>query len=430
MTYKTAKLENWQWAKEIRLKHYKKLMSARENGIPIVAGSGHGPWSVIAGIGDFAALCGEPWSGSTGFYPDLSLACAEAAEARGYGRDVCGYMKLYLGSMFLNKGPFGEFPKPDLIFQSLDCDLEPHWYNIVGKELNVPVYFVEIGTDFNHLKPREASIQYLVDGYMRGIEWLEQKTGKRYSDELLVQAVTNNWESRRLWTEVCEMQKAVPAPLDIKSMFTLFVPAEINPHESESVAFYKALKDEVKHRVDNQIAAVPNERCRIIHDSVPPWYALHIFRYMEEYGVVAIGGSYVFTLSGSWVEAEDGHLKPMTSIPGVHIPPRTREEAVRIQAWIDMSVVRPVSSLDSAIFIWKSLCKDWKCQGAVFHINRGCILMGYGMMEGSRALRADGIPTMVYEASHVDKREWNESDVRDRIDSFMESLGLKRAALT
>jgi hypothetical protein len=47
-------------------------------------------------------------------------------------------------------------------------------------------------------------------------------------------------------------------------------------------------------------------------------------------------------------------------------------------------------------------------------------------MEIIHALRDMGLPTSTYEGSTGDLKDWNEAQVLNRIDSFMESLGLSR----
>ena len=82
----------------------------------------------------------EMAGGDEASYQRLFDACSEAMEARGWGRDVCGYLKQYVGSMLIDKGPWGPFPKPDYIFQSVDCDLESSWYNMVAQHLDIPLF--------------------------------------------------------------------------------------------------------------------------------------------------------------------------------------------------------------------------------------------------------------------------------------------------
>ncbi|NIV34516.1 MAG: benzoyl-CoA reductase, bzd-type, subunit O, partial [Anaerolineae bacterium] len=44
---------------------------------------------------------------------DFAAQCHEAAQAKGYARDLCAYMRNYWGSILLNKYVFGgEWPEP------------------------------------------------------------------------------------------------------------------------------------------------------------------------------------------------------------------------------------------------------------------------------------------------------------------------------
>ena len=52
----------------------------------------------------------------------------------------------------------------------------------------------------------------------------------------------------------------------------------------------------MKDRVARGIAAVPNEKCRMMSDTQPPWSFLKIFRYLETYGAVSIGSLYTCLL--------------------------------------------------------------------------------------------------------------------------------------
>ena len=68
-------------------------------------------------------------------------------------------------------------------------------------------------------------------------------------------------------------------------MYSLYVMGTLMKHRPECVAFYERLRDEVKDRVKRGVAAVPNERFRVITDTQPPWGFLKIFREMEKYGI-------------------------------------------------------------------------------------------------------------------------------------------------
>jgi len=59
------------------------------------------------------------------------------------------------------------------------------------------------------------------------------------------------------------------------------------------------------------------------------------------------------------------------------------------------------------------------------HYNRGCEGLTLGVAENRMALADAGIPVTSYEGNMGDEREFDLANTKDRIDSFMESMGLK-----
>jgi benzoyl-CoA reductase subunit B len=70
-----------------------------------------------------------------------------------------------------------------------------------------------------------------------------------------------------------------------------------------------------------------------------------------------------------------------------------------------------------------TIAKQFKCDGALIHYNRGCEMSTEHAPELRLAVIEAGIPVMVYEANHADVREFDNSRVQARIDAFAESLG-------
>jgi len=422
--YPSRPLENWSWAKELRRRHYEELMTAKERGLLVVTGSGHAPKELVYGVTDFAYLAGEPWGASIATDPDMALRCAEAAESLGFARDLCAYMRLYWGSMILNLSPWGGFPRPDFAIQSALCDSHGKWYQMVSEYLNIPFFFTEVPHDGRPYEPAEHSLDYLTQQFQELIEKVENFTGRKCDEERLIEAVVNMWNTRVLWAEIMELNQAVPAPLEIKSMFSLYVPAEVEPYKRETVEFYRALKDEVAQRVKEGVAAVENESCRLLHEGQPPWYALHILRHMQRrYGVAFVGGMYVFFLTGLWEVTDEG-IRPRRPITPENRP-RSREEAVRLRALIDSLSLKFIVDLKTKQRILEELVRRWKCQGVMFHLNRGCEGMALHEMALRTMLQRQGIPTMIYEGNMADRREWSEVQTLERAESFLESLGVK-----
>jgi benzoyl-CoA reductase subunit B len=74
------------------------------------------------------------------------------------------------------------------------------------------------------------------------------------------------------------------------------------------------------------------------------------------------------------------------------------------------------------------IARDWKVDGCMMHLNRGCEGLSVGIMENRQAMAKAGIPTMTYEGNMGDEREFDEVRTQGRVDAFMEQLGLRRMA--
>ena len=331
----------------------------------------------------------------------------------------------------------GPFPKPDFLWQFHICCSHGKWYQEASKlEGGVPYYCTEWNTGPYYQwdetigqfqpDPKEYYITYMVDQMQEGIEWLEKVTGRTYDDEKLIQAVYNSCETTSLWAQICTLNKAIPAPLDEKSMFSFYVFAALQKSKKEFVEFYRELKDEVQDRVDRGIAALGNERARIMTDIQPPWGFLKIFRYLEEFGCVSIGSFYSFTLMGAWQIEKDGTLKGKDTPQSKGIKIKDREQALRIIA--DWNLGSFMGSLFTthkvkSDFMIK-IANQWHCNGAIMHYNRGCEGLTLGVAENRLALAEAGIPVTSYEGNMGDEREFDLADTEERINAFMESLGL------
>lgn len=428
--YPTEPLKCWQKAKKIREDYYKNYAEAKAKGGIRWAG---GAWSfsaIPAGLGDDVyCLTGEPYAASVAWNKEFALKCQEAIEARGYARDLCSYMRNYWGSIILNQYAFGgEFPKPDFIWQDHICCSHAKWYQIASElEGGIPYFCIDVAVGPYH-ELNENRLNYVVAQLNDGIEWLEKVTGRKYDDKKLIEAVYNECRSTSLWAEICTLNKAIPAPLDEKTMYSLYVLATLMKHSKVVGDFYEELGDEVKDRVARGIAAVGDEQCRVMTDTQPPWAFLNIFRYLEKYGCVSIGSLYTFGLMGAWEVKEDGTWGPRETPQQKGIKINTRDEALRILAEWNLS--RPewqhfyFPQLKSEMMI--RIAREWKLNGILLHYNRGCEGLSLGIAENRLALIKAGFPVMIFEGNMGDEREFDEARTMAHIDTFMESLGISK----
>jgi len=433
--YKTKRLECWGKAKELRQQFYRDFAEAKERGGIRYAG---GAWqldSIPMGLGDDVyPLAGEPYGASVGNDPAASLRLQEATESKGFARDLCAYMRNEWGSVLLNEYYFGgEWPTPDFIYMNHICCSHAKWYQVLrdleketfGKEVPLFVADVSVGP-YDTLD--DAKIDYVAGQYLDAIEWMEKVTGRKYDDEKLFQAVYNECRSTSLWAEVCSLNQTVPAPIDEKSMYSLYVLGTIHKAAKEVADFYQELRDEVRDRVDNQIAAVANERFRIMSDSQPPWSFLKIFRYLEDFGVVSIGSYYTFTLIGIWDTLPDGTLVPAKTPQEQGITFKSREDAVRFIVQWNLKKLHWEPFFDSRLRAKRvvQIAKQWKVNGMAMHLNLGCEGTTIGNLESRLALIKAGIPVLTYEGNMADDRQNDDAGTLRRLDIWMKRFGLEK----
>ncbi|MBI4286956.1 MAG: 2-hydroxyacyl-CoA dehydratase [Chloroflexi bacterium] len=426
--WKTKPLDCWQKVKELRLNHYKEVATAKQDGKLLVSGSATWGMTVPAGLGDFVFLSGEPYGASVGFEPHFAQECAEASEARGLSRDVCAYMRNYWGSMFLDKYLWGgPFPRPDFYLTYHMCDSHAKWYQIASEHTGAPLFAIDwpVGA---YGQNREARIKYVAEQTWDAIEWMEKVTGRTYDDEKFIEAIHNECEGIQYFSEALAMNAAIPAPLDQKSQLTLYTPAVLCKQTKEARDFYKLLRDEVKYRVDNQIAALATERFRIWHDNIPPWFFLRLFRNMEQFGAACVGSFYLLIFA-QFNLAEDGkQWVPARTPKQLGIDLKDRESAVNFYSrWvIDNPGMDMFHLAQTKIDHLINLIHQFHCGAMIMHLNRGCEGHAQYQLEFRLGVQKAGIPVLTYEGNMADKREFDESQTLDRLESFMESLGLHK----
>jgi benzoyl-CoA reductase subunit B len=428
--YRTKPIEAWQKAKELRLNHYKQIVTANEAGRLMVTGGAETPQPLLAGLGDFAFLAGEPYGATIGHEPELSQQFGEAAEARGFARDLCGYMRNYWGSMYLDRFYFGgPFPRPDFCFQLHFCDSHAKWFQVVAEHYGVPYFSLDYPVLGRHER-EEARRDYLAGQMLDFIDWAQRITGRGYDDERMIEACRNEFISSSLWGEVMLENRNIPAPLDLKSIFSLYIIAVLMRDTPESVEFNRQVLDEVRGRVAEGIAALPDERCRLVDDSPPPWYFLRLYRHMEKYGVVVVASTYSILLAGAVTEGPDGRWGRAPTPEEQGMPLKTREDACRAlaQFYLDRHIFDTFFTGQSKARIHSRIVREWQAKGLIIHQNRGCEGISLGSSEARLKLLEEGIPVVAYEANMADKREFDETQVMDRIEAFMEFLGLKKLA--
>ena len=431
--FPTEPLRLWNKAKELRQEYYRNYAQAHDQGGLRYAG---GAWTldaVPAGLGDDVyPLTGEPYGAACAHDREFSQRCLEAAASQGHARDLCAYLRNYWGSIILDQYAFGgPFPRPDFVWQGHICCSHAKWYQVAAElEQGTPMFCLDLAVGpaepWGSLSPHK--IDYVAGQILDGIDWLQETTGRAYDDGKFIEACWNHFRSTHTWARICMLNRAVPAPLDEKSMYSLYVLATLQKSWSKVADFYDELLEEMEDRVRRGIAAVAHERARVMSDTQPPWSFLGVFRYLEKYGVVSLGSLYTFGLQGMW--DHDPVRGELTPRPLPRHKPVSREQAARMLA--DWHLRNPefqhFYSPEFKSQMMLAICRHWKLSGVMLHYNRGCEGLSLGIAENRAALERAGFPVMAFDGNMGDEGQFDPQGAMQRIDAFMRTLGLAKLA--
>jgi benzoyl-CoA reductase subunit B len=313
--------------------------------------------------------------------------------------------------------PSGERLIPHFHLDALGCQGQIKAAALYSHYYNIPSFYLELP-----LSPEQSD--YLVSQLYDAIEWMERVTGKEYNDELLIEAVYNEWRTRVRFGRIIEFQKTIPAPLTQKNLASFAVLLwRAAGYRREVSDFFQLALDEVRERAQNQIAALSTERFRLIHEGPNTWYPSTVFKYPQKYGAIYIGSWLYFTEFGAFSVREDGSFYVPRTPEERGIQLKTREDALQSLAELFLNCNQRFL-VEERVEQRLKLAEDWHADGVVFALDRGCPGNTCASMETILAMKQKGIPVLTYDTACANPGEFAEAEYQSRMDAFLESLGL------
>lgn len=341
---------------------------------------------------NYGAMCGA-WR--------AAVPLCEAAEQRGYSRDLCSYARTDIGSQLTGEGPLGVLPRPDfLVCCNNICGTVIKWYEIQARALRVPLYFLD--TPFIHDEIHDHTLRY-VERQMQGyIEFLERQLQRPFSEKRLYQVGARSLEAVRLWKEILGLARHRPAPIAAFDAFIHMAPIVTLRGTRWAVRYYRRLRREIERRVEEGLGAFAREEVRLIWDNIPIWYDIrHLSQMLAARGAVLVGDTY----TAAWAH-EQFEGAPTTS------------GFARALATIHLNV-----GLDYKIKKMIELVKVYEADGFIMHSNRSCKSYSIGQYDIKQEVsRSTGKPGLIIEADHTDARSYNPQQVERQIELFLEMI--------
>lgn len=390
--------------KAISKQYDEEMFRAKETGRPIAYLTSVAPVEILQAFDilvampeNYAALCAS--RKMAGEFCDIS-------EQYGYSGDICSYVLSSFGSEFANRGPYdGEsLPDPDLLVcTDHACNTFVKWWQNLSEHYRCPLFTVDAAYTVGGTLKEEYR-EYFVTELKGLVSFLEEHTAKKLDMDRLRDILVLSDKASRLWLEIGDYRKTVPAPVGGLDIFTLMLPLVLLRGTQTAVDFYQEVLKEVKERVAKKIGAVPDERFRIIWDTFPLFHRMRLLKYLEDVGVVVATDLYGDAFSGRFDPAD-----PLGSL------------AERYMNYYACSSSRGKAE------IYKKRVRDWHIDGIIYHSNRACRFYSAQQTAVAHILEDElGLPSVMFEGNMTDPRGYSEDQVLSRLQAFIEMMEVRK----
>ena len=347
------------------------------------------------------------------------------AESEGYARHLCTYATVGLGfdAMRCEMGcmppdsPDGGLVEPTVMLGTgmMICDPRYKWYQAATRYNKAPAHVqgqlvpALHYTHVEHKELKEYYVKYIVEELKELIEFLQRETGKKMHYDRLSESVALSEKTIQKWWDAYQLRTATPAPMSTEDAVTIMVPGNFMLGTQMAYDFYCKLYDDLKHRVDNKIGVIKDEKYRLLWAlSLPPWYGLSMFNYFGSQGAV-------FPIEAVYHSPEPQEFPEGMNDPLERIAWRSYGQ---ITQWQDKA---RLNSGDYNVEWFLDLIERYQLDGVVFHQANTCRTIHTGQLNQIQVLKKHtDKPVLLLEGDIVDIRNYDKKGTENKIDAFIE----------
>jgi benzoyl-CoA reductase subunit B len=384
-----------------------------------------------------------------------------ASDIRGWGREICGYHGVFWGEQFLGAQPDGTPFAPRNFVVPIPCVCDCHTKR--GQQCRDFAPVPQWASDYTcytgpyDAKREEQMLEHRNWCNYKVINDIERTLGQKLDEEKLLELIRNSNEIKQYREEIFILMSHKPAPLSVKELYSTYVLGGlVKLPMNEVVEFWKMVRDEVRWRTQNDIAAVGTERYRWMEAHPPGYYFLKYYRYMEKYGAVCIGSQYTnFTFAqlerkpdGSIADRDytvvdekreplyllaDKEKKPVGQVVYEPIfsrdmPMETREDMIRFITGADCRAPHHFKQDEyHRPYALNEFADIFKVDGELLPLWRSGVGCTLTRKEQAIRLRKSGVNVYHYEGNQGgDCTDLDEKRMLEQLDQWMESQGLRK----
>jgi benzoyl-CoA reductase/2-hydroxyglutaryl-CoA dehydratase subunit BcrC/BadD/HgdB len=336
----------------------------------------------------------------------------EMAEQEGFSYDLCSYFKTNVGAVLADADVMeGGTKKPTFMISSdVICDTHVNWFQVQAERLNVPHYTLDVPHILTNMNQRQYNYfkKYVAEQLYELLAFIQKVTGHEPNEERTLEVTKNSYELSMVWQDIYELRKNIPCPISTRDTFGGLFPLFTMPGLKEPIKLYKKMYNEAKERVDAGIGALEEEKYRLMFEGIPFWYALKYFSTLEKYGAIIVYEPYTYAFSK--------YMNPKVTKDMIFSHPIEAMAELMLSFWY-------IYDLQTRIKKFEQTVRDWKIDGVLLHNNYSCRPNSCGLYDLKRHLMNDyDIPCLIIDADMNDPRKFNETQITNQIESFIEIL--------
>jgi len=399
-----------QGLKNIMGRHFLAIEQAYRDGKPTAWATSGSPVEMLYAM-DVQPMLPEN-SATVSAAQKFSQKFIEIAEEQGYSYDLCSYFKTNVGAVLSNASMLeGGTRKPTFMLSTdVICDTHVNWFQVQAERMNVPHFTIDVPHVVSNTNNRQLQYfkKYISEQLYEFIDFMQEVTGYEYNKEKAREVTENSWNLSMVWQDIYNLRKEVPCPISTRDTFGGLFPLFTMPGLKEPIKLYKRMYREAKQRVDSGIGALEKEEFRLMFEGIPFWYALKFFGRLERWNAIIVYEPYTYAFSK--------YMNPNVTKEMVLSKPIEAMSELMMSFWY-------VYDLETRIKKFAETVDEWKIDGVLLHENLSCRPNSCGLYDLKKHLMEDyDIPCLVITADMNDPRKFNDIQVSNQIESFIEIL--------
>jgi benzoyl-CoA reductase/2-hydroxyglutaryl-CoA dehydratase subunit BcrC/BadD/HgdB len=324
----------------------------------------------------------------------------------GYPSTICDRFQMSLG-MILS----GDAPKPQLVVACQACDVEVLSNMAAAQIWNIPYYFIDFRYDV------DIPIEYSAEQFREMIGFIEHHIpGTKFDEGRLEELLDRRREALVYLHEVGQLLKTIPAPISGKDAFRI-----VNPRlalEPRGLEYFRALRDEVRERVETKNFPVPNEKLRIMWAVTGPYF-MDVFQILERHDASVP----IFLWSNV---PENFGLTPKEMWDVSTVIGRKATPLEEVTSWSLSTWFRTAESWVREVVCH---CKELSIDGVVYYQLSGCPTCRSSAKMVADAVESEvGIPVLFLEGWMLDKEKFDPVMTEEKLEEFMSLCDSRKAA--